>query len=231
MSWFADERYTCPSCQREFMAATADTINVTRMPGARDQILAGTFHRFVCEHCQTRITIDRSFLYTDLRREHFVHVFPKDHESGWPQWEEIAGETFWRGFVPGPPAMREVATRFLVRAVFGLEALADKLRVWDAGLDDTLVELCKLELATTHPVLSQRGDVALDVVAVGESLIEVEASSLLGAWPPERFGIQRSRYAELAGARAELVSKFPGLFMRPYAGFRRLARETLAGAG
>ena len=117
MSWFADERFTCPRCQHEFMAATADTINVTRMPGARDLILAGTFHRVVCEHCQERITIDRSFLYTDMRREHFVHVFPKDHEGDWPQWEEIAGETFWRGFVPAPPAMREVATRFLVRAV------------------------------------------------------------------------------------------------------------------
>jgi hypothetical protein len=231
MSWFATERFTCPRCQQEFTASTADTINVTRMPAARDQILAGTFHRLSCEHCQAPITIDRCFLYSDLRREQFVHVFPKDHESDWPRWEEIAGETFWNGFVPGPPAMREMAARFQVRAVFGLEALGDKLRVWDAGLDDALVELGKLELVTTHPTLSQLGDVALDVVAVGESLIEVEASSLLGAWPPERFGIQRSRYTELADARTDLASKFPGLFLRPYVGFRRLARETLAGAG
>jgi hypothetical protein len=231
MSWFETESFTCPRCSGTFTASTADTINVTRMPSARDRILDGTFHRFGCETCGETITIDRTFLYSDLRREQFIHVFPVDHAGDWPQWEEIAGQTFWQAFTPAPPAMREVATRFRVRAVFGLAALADKLRAWDADLDDAIVETLKLELAATHPVVSTRTDAAIDIVTVGDELIEVAATSLTGAWSEERYGLRLSRYRELLAARGDLEQKFPGLFHKPYVGFRRLARETLAGVG
>ena len=229
MSDFTTDKLACPRCSNEVELSTAESINVTRMPSARDKILAGTFHRFACSSCQERITVDRVFLYTDMRREQFVHIFPVDHSGDWPRWEEIAAQTFWEAFNPAPPAMREIATRYRVRAVFGLAALADKVRVWEAGLDDVIVELQKLELATAHEALRTRTDVALDVVAVDDATIEVAATSLSNAWPEERYALARTRYVQLAAARSELVEKFPGLFHKPYVGYRRLANETLVG--
>lgn len=228
MSKFAPTPYNCPRCGAEFLAGTAESINVTRMPRARERILEGRFHRFDCAKCGERITIDRVVMYIDMRREHFIHVFPVDHEAGWPEWEQVAGETFWRSFGTGPAAMQEVAPRYKVRAVFGLDALADKLRVWDAGLDDAVVELQKLELFTGAPALRERGDVAIDVTAIDEQQIEVRARSVTGAWPPLDFALARARHDQLAASRDDLLARYPGLFLRPYVGFRRLARETLA---
>jgi hypothetical protein len=227
MSWFETRELDCPRCARSFPAATAETINVTRMPTARDRILDGSFHRVECSHCHAIIEVDRAFLYSDLRREQFIHVFPLSHFGAWPHWEEVAGQTFWSAFDPAPPAMHEVARRFAVRAVFGLDALADKLRIWDAGLDDSLVELLKLELAASDPTLRSRRDLLLDVVGVdpGARTIEVAARSAHAGWPEERYSIRQSRYDELRAARLDLEEKFPLLFFRPFVSFRRLARR------
>src|SRR5437660_345608 len=151
MSWFETTPFDCPSCGKQFFGPTAETINVSRMPGERDRILAGQFHRLTCSHCGAVLRVDRRFLYTDLDRKHFAHVFCTDEIGDWPALEQEAGKVFWQGFEKSPPGVREMALGFRVRAVFGVEALAEKLRIWDAGLDDALVELLKLELVTSMP--------------------------------------------------------------------------------
>lgn len=228
MSKFDPQTFACPRCGREFLAGTAESINFTRMPRARERLLDGSFHRFPCEHCGTVITIDRVFTCVDLRREQFLHVFPLDHEKDWPKWEEIAGETFWNAFGSGPPMVQALGPRYRVRAVFGLDAAADKLRLWDAGLDDAIVELQKLELFAGAPELRERGDAVIDVVDVNERHIEVAVRSAGGTFAPMAFALSRARYQELEASRDQLVPRYPGLFHKPYVGFRRLARETVA---
>lgn len=231
MSRFSPTSIACPRCGAAILAGLAESINVTRMPRARERILDGSFHRFDCPGCGEQVAVDCPFLYTDLRREHFVHVFPRAEEAGWPECEQIAGTTFHQGFLGAPPALQEAAHRYRVRAVFGLGALADKLRLWDAGLDDAVIELQKLELFVGAPELGPRGDVALEVTAVDERQLEVRASSLTGSWPALSFSLSRARHDQLLGRRDELLQRYPGLFHRPYVGYRRLARETVAAPG
>src|SRR5438105_2579346 len=120
MSWFVSDPVSCPRCGHEFVVDTAETINVTRMPAAREAILDGKFHRESCPGCGASVHIDRAFLYTDVTRAQFVHVFPRSHVVEWPEWEEVAARTFWDAFHPAPPAMEELARTFTVRAVFGV---------------------------------------------------------------------------------------------------------------
>lgn len=230
MSWFETTEFDCPRCGERFHGATAETINATRMPAARDRIFDGSFNRVRCSRCGASMHVDRTFLYSDIRREQFVHVFPLREAHDWPRLETVAEQTFHDAFHPSPPAMQEASRRFAVRAVFGLRALADKLRLWDAGLDDALVELQKLELYTGEPALRRRGDALLDVVGVDREAghVEVEARSASGAWEVERFGLSLARYRELEASRAELEERYPGLFLRPFVSVRRLAHETLA---
>ncbi|MCB9727447.1 MAG: CpXC domain-containing protein [Deltaproteobacteria bacterium] len=228
MSWFDVKVMTCPTCQREFEAGTAETINVTRMPWAREQILAGHFHTVECPHCDAVHHVDRGFLYTDFGRNHFVMVHANASLGDWPALEEVTGKVFSDVTHHAPPLVQQMATQFTVRAVFGLRDLEDKLRLWDAGLDDRVVELLKLELMVQTPALARRADLRLSVQTVAESedRLEIEAWSHDGSHPPVLYGAALARYRELDARRAELEDRYPGLFFKPFASFRRLARET-----
>ena len=228
MSWFEHDELPCPSCGARFLGATAETINVTRMPEMRDRILDGTFNRVVCPHCKTTAHVDRAFLYSDMTRKQFVHVFPRTRASDWPVWEETALEVFRHAFDGLPGEMRDFGAGFGVRAVFGGPALADKLHLADAGLEDAIVELLKLELHTSQPELRTRQDLFLDVVGVDAAAGLIEVAATGGAAPPAIYGVRLSRYEELMSRREELVEKYLGLFSRPFVGYRRLAREPLA---
>lgn len=229
MSWFTSTPITCPRCQEAFIGHAADTINIRRVPRARDLVLAGEFHVETCPACALRITIDRTFLYTDFGRRHFLQVFRRAQAPGWQRCEATAFRTFAEGFVGAPPAIQQVARTCAVRAVFGLAELAEKLRVWEAGLDDALVELLKLELVTQgtgevtpdHEVLMQTAD---------ESRIELMVRPRDAGEDAEVtvFSVDRARYAALEAERARLEEQWPGLFNAPYVSFRRLAREPAA---
>src|SRR5207237_105592 len=133
----------------------------------------------------------------------------------WEQWEAVTEKVFAEAFAGAPEPMRDFATGFRVRAVFGGPALADKLHVWDAGLDDAVVELLKLELATSQPELRARRDLFLDVVRVdlAGGLVEVAATGT--AAPPALYGMRLARHEQLLGHREELMEKYMGLFCRP----------------
>gem|GEM_PF-4635118 len=60
----------------------------------------------------------------------------------------IVAEEFHHNMrVAAPQMVRDLADNFAVRLVFGFDALAEKLRAWDAGLDDRVVEALKLRVA------------------------------------------------------------------------------------
>ncbi|MCC6621652.1 MAG: CpXC domain-containing protein [Deltaproteobacteria bacterium] len=232
MSSFVVSTLTCPKCQREFEAGTAESLNVTRMPWAREQILAGHFHRVTCAHCGTESHLERDFLYTDLARGHFVMVHGTQEIGRWQELEERAAQTYHETLATGPSRAYELTARFALRVVFGLRGLADKLRVWDAGLDDGVVELVKLDLFQATPELRTRAELQLGVTAVDDEArrLEIEAWSLTGERPSTWYGASLARYHELAAARVELEERFPGLFNRPFVCWRRLANERVVGA-
>lgn len=229
MSWFDVTTLTCPSCGKAFETGTAETINVTRMPWAKEQILAGQFHRVVCPHCDAMHTLDRSFLYTDMTHGHFVLVFPNEQVGEWPELEQVAARAFFDVVESGPPLVQAMAATFRVRQVFGLRDLGDKLRLWEAGLDDALVEVMKLELVTRTPELGRRADLRLSVAAVLDSddQLAIAAWSHDGASPEQLWSASLARYRELEQRRAELAESFPGLFFKPFVSYRRLAREEI----
>lgn len=223
MSWFVMTRLTCPSCGASFEAPTADTVNVTRLPLHREAVLSGAFHRVTCAACQHPSRVEREFLYADVDRHEFVHVFRAIDLPEWASREETALMAFHSAIDNGPPGVRNFARQYKTRAVFGLVELAEKVRLWDRGLDDALVELLKLELMTTIPELRRKADLQLTVTAILERQGDIEVEERSG----EAFAMPLSRYRELLAVRSTLSERYPGLFYRPYVGFRRLATEEL----
>ena len=67
-------------------------------------------------------------------------------EPDWAALEQQPLDAFRRSVIDLAPAfLRAEADGFAIRAVFGLEALAEKIQLFDAGYDDRLVEVAKLQ--------------------------------------------------------------------------------------
>ena len=149
VSTLVQRRIVCPACRAVFAAEVVTGLHATRMPELREAILAGRLHRFECPECAQPIVLhDRTFVYTDFDRFHWFVVYPEDgvRHRGELTAKVLEGyDSVMRRDCP--PLVREQwAPRFLVRAVFGLASLREKLILLDQGFDDRLIEVYKLQL-------------------------------------------------------------------------------------
>lgn len=146
MSTWAVRTVRCP-CGHTQEAQLADGLHITRLPEVRERILAGTFHHAACAACKRISVAETKTLYTDFDRHHWVAVAPPWLLGDWAAWADVVAREFHHNMeVAAPPMVRELAPLFRVRLVFGLDALAEKLTAWDAGLDDVIVEAAKIRL-------------------------------------------------------------------------------------
>ena len=145
MSTFYGHDLTCPACGHVFRVELVRGIHITRLPWARAQILEGTFQAFRCPPCNEPITVSGSIVYTDFQRHHYVAV----ESAARVTWQAAVlrhRSAFADSFECGPPIAQEMGRRFTRRVVFGLPGLREKLLLWDAGLDDVVVEAVKGDL-------------------------------------------------------------------------------------
>lgn len=146
MSTWAVHTVRC-RCGVTTEAQLADGLHISRLPEVRERIIAGTFHNVACSGCKEVSVVETKTLYTDFEQFHWVAVAPPWLLGDWATWSEALEKEFHHNMrVAAPPLVRDMADRFRVRLVFGLDALAEKLFAWDAGLDDRVVELMKVRL-------------------------------------------------------------------------------------
>jgi hypothetical protein len=179
MSVFHPRQLTCPSCSRTSERSVALSVNGGRTRKYRDAIIAGSFQRFSCGHCDQPIIADGPFIYVDFDAGHWFGCFPRAWETSWRDLEREPAETWRRAVLhSSPDQWREDAGRYSIRAVFGLHALREKLLCADAAIDDVELELVKLELmrrpdgplsmdASARPILTAIADDRLIFLAAG----------------------------------------------------------------
>lgn len=146
MSTFRSRQLVCPTCATSFPITILKGIHITRLPEVRGAILDGTFHAFACPGCGMRLRVEEpGVVYTDFERGHYVVVEARG-ASGIPERARAHVQEFEDAFVHAPEIARELGRALVHRLVFGLGALREKLMLWDAGLDDRVVEAIKLDL-------------------------------------------------------------------------------------
>jgi hypothetical protein len=171
MSIFEPHVVECPHCGARERRSIARSIAAARRPDLRDAILADRFQRFDCDGCGARFAVDGPFFYFDLDRRHWLGVYPERWEDSWRALEKEVAESFRLSAVEFAPRMiRDVANEFVVRLVFGLAALRDKLLCLDAGLDDGWLEVLKLRLLRDGEVLRFSPAERPSLTRVGEGL-------------------------------------------------------------
>ncbi|MFT5586536.1 MAG: hypothetical protein ACI9VR_004135 [Cognaticolwellia sp.] len=173
MSTFIPRLTACVHCGQSTMRSVCLSLNGPRRPDLVDEILAGRFQRWPCP-CGAVQSVDQAMLYVDFGLGHWVVMLPAQGEKGWARHEQEAVAS-WRQnmVVNAPPMMRRLSGQSTVRCVFGLAALREKLVAWRAGLNDTWLEVLKIELMrsgvgwspTRRPRLIEAGDKLIFEVA------------------------------------------------------------------
>jgi hypothetical protein len=210
-TWFETE-VTCPACGARIAARLASGVHVARAPEIRAQVLARTFHRVTCGSCAHAFTAARPLVYTDIDRKHWVQIAPPNERPRWPEYEDATARLFERAMT-GSPYTDELREGFLVRVVFGLEELREKLVVWDANLDDAVVECVKVHAIAQRPELARAKSLIVDAVRGGA--LELVADGV------ERLAVSRDVVAQFSGDD-RLPSRFPELFGGRFVSVHRL---------
>lgn len=152
MSVFRDLAVTCPACGHVEHHAVADSINAAARPELRQQIVDDTFQRFPCARCGVTVVVDGPMLLVHFEQHHWLELFPAAWEPAWRAVEQETLRRFRQTVVEyAPPLVQVHADEFVVRTVFGLDALREKLVTLDAAIDDVALEALKLDLLRGDP--------------------------------------------------------------------------------
>jgi hypothetical protein len=179
VSTFALYRFSCPRCSAEQERELATSVNAVRSPHLREAVLAGSFQRFPCTGCGTEVEAVQPFVYVDFGRHQLIAVHHRDDSDRWAELEaEVAA------VVADELRSSILADGLVVRLVFGLAALREKLLVLDAGFDDAAVEAVKLRVAAAgadDPPLAEVRVVAADRdgIAIAWPVPDGEAPALV----------------------------------------------------
>lgn len=146
MSTFVPSTIVC-RCGEHYVVDVANGLHISARPDIREQILAGTFHRFDCPNCGVTTQIDALLSYTDFPARLWFTIAPSTGLPWRNRYLEIARQGFESTMQRNAPDLvigwgREMTRRL----IFGLAALREKLVILDAKLDDRVIELLKIQL-------------------------------------------------------------------------------------
>lgn len=146
MSTFVPSTIIC-RCGEHYVADVANGLHISLRPDVRQQILDGTFHRFHCPNCGLTTQIEVLLSFTDFPKRQWFTIAPTTGLPWRRRYLEIAEQGFQSTMVNNAPALVVGwSSEMTRRLMFGLAALREKLITFDAGLDDRVIELLKIQL-------------------------------------------------------------------------------------
>ena len=231
MTIWCERVIRCPGCGTAQTAQLARGANAGRDPHLRDEVLGRRLHRVACA-CGLKIRIEATFEYLDIERGQLLLVGRADSLESWPELE-VQLRTIVRGALErGSPLLQPFVRDVRSRVVLGAEALREKLVVWEAALDDALVECIKLRAFAADPALATPGS-RLVVDAVGpDDALTCWWSPHADAPPARRLELPPSWVRDAYRDRGSLEARFPELFGGGFVDVRRfLSLAPPAGGG
>lgn len=112
-------RCVCSKCGKAFDAPVPTVVNVVENPGLKARVTSGDLFVASCPDCGTENIIRHPFLYLDTQARVLVLLTDADVDDS--------------GMDRGMTA----------RKVSSVGELIEKVKIFDAGLDDVVLELCK----------------------------------------------------------------------------------------
>lgn len=131
MTKISSQPITCSKCHHEGVFRMYETVNVTLDKSLRERVFSDDLFKWTCPECGETFTIVYPFLYHDMDNGFMIHFSPDDCESINEQYQEMLTK------FPGMKRGTYRTTNALVR-------LKEKILIFEAGLDDVVIELAKV---------------------------------------------------------------------------------------
>lgn len=132
----------CPSCHQDFEVSIWQSLNANLDPKGKEDLLAGRLFQFTCPHCHADGTVNYPILYHDMDHHAMVQYIVDEKDV----------EKAYEDFFEGPDIINDYmkTKRYQIRFVTSQEDLREKAAIFDADLDDRIIELAKIVYAILH---------------------------------------------------------------------------------
>ena len=128
MSQSQEIKYTCPYCHKDFDTTIYTAINVEQDPDLKEACISGDIFRHTCPHCQHAFMIQPPLVYSDPSRKFLIWLSQQEPTESLKQ---LAEPLVKQGF-----KLRRCAT---------VQEFAEKIQIFEDGVDDIMVELAKYD--------------------------------------------------------------------------------------
>ena len=125
-------KITCPICKKEHEAPLHHIVNIQTAPEMKDKLMKEDIFEFQCPDCGFWSQLQYDMLYADPEAKLFIFLSDRkaSAESAMQAVQTVTGS----GDVPADA---------IIRIVYSPEDLREKIRIFDHGLDDRIVEIYK----------------------------------------------------------------------------------------
>jgi hypothetical protein len=128
----------CVKCHREFEVEYWKSLNTELDPSQKNKVLDLSLFTFICPNCNFVHIVEHDFLYHDPKQLIMIYLLHPNQDGKLP-------------FDPSTtPFENRVTKNYKLRIVHTHRELIEKLRIFDANLNDKAIELSKLPISTIY---------------------------------------------------------------------------------
>lgn len=121
---------TCHACGGQHSFDAWKVVNAERDPEMKTRIMDGAAFIFTCPDCGGKTLAEYPMLYVDPEKRLMIQLLPGNRAAAGTE-QQLA-------------RLQDLRGERLVRAVPSIETLMEKILIFDAGLDDRVIEKLKL---------------------------------------------------------------------------------------
>ncbi len=212
------EQITCSECKHKFETRFYDSVNVTQDPSLKDDLLNRSLNKAFCPQCKAELTIPSALLYHDMDNKLWLQT-TWEEEQKW-----VEAETAYKDVLKSyateyrrlAPAFASIEKKMKVRVVFGYDQLREKVLIFEAKLDDRIIEFLKFASLPWDPIrkLVNKG-VAMEILFERIEDGKMGFVCLPDDSDPFCFALERELYNNIAndaGAKQEAFDAFKDAF-------------------
>jgi hypothetical protein len=137
MTRVSEEILTCPNCGHEQPFTHYDSVNVSLDLDLKERLLSRELTTFCCSECGTAAEVVAPMLYHDMNQQLMIWLIPGD--------DPVPPDPFESG------PLSILSGGLKSRCVRSFNELVEKIRLFDDGLDDRIIELSKLLICLQEP--------------------------------------------------------------------------------
>ncbi len=187
------KKINCPNCSEENEVILWEKVNVDMNPDLKEKLFTEEINNLVCKKCGFVSRIDIPLYYNDTKRKFFIYLipdFPIDKKEEGKLLSNLREKTL---------NILDSGYNNRKRIVFEYYNLLEKVLIFDAQLDDRVVEGCKILARTQLKLLEGRA--AFDKIENDELVFNFFEKEDLEA--TKNFSVPKAMYNEIK----ELISE------------------------